>query len=120
MPTFTCSKFKLSGKANDEFQNVSQKTFRGLHVNTGVNGGNAKRVDVEASSNPNVAHIVEPLVNSSRNDTKAGKSSVQADEDNESDVEDIFNETGDFMAAKHSKSGRVELNWEQELVWTLE
>nr|GEV94064.1 hypothetical protein [Tanacetum cinerariifolium] len=56
----------------------------------GVNAGNAKRVEVEASSNPNMAHTVEPLVNSSSNDTKAGKSSV----DNESKVEDIFNETG--------------------------
>ncbi|GJZ54884.1 zinc knuckle CX2CX4HX4C containing protein [Tanacetum coccineum] len=42
-----------------------------------------------ASSTPNMASIVELMVNSSSNDNKAGKSSVQANEYSESDVEDI-------------------------------
>nr|GEV72321.1 hypothetical protein [Tanacetum cinerariifolium] len=46
---------------------------------------------------------VELMVNSSSNDNKVGKSSVQANEYSESHVEDIY-KTGEFKASKYSKS----------------
>ncbi|GKC08170.1 hypothetical protein Tco_0999780 [Tanacetum coccineum] len=59
---------------------------------------------VEVILTPNVALIVEPLVNNSSNENKARKSNVQADEDSESDADDIYDETREFEAVKHSKS----------------
>ncbi|GJZ75934.1 hypothetical protein Tco_0640399 [Tanacetum coccineum] len=48
--------------------------------------------------------LEEPLVNNSSNENKARKSNVQADEDSESDADDIYDETREFEAVKHSKS----------------
>ncbi|GKE04446.1 hypothetical protein Tco_1396464 [Tanacetum coccineum] len=38
-------------------------------------------------------------------DASSTKADIEADEDSESDVEDIYDESGDFMAVKHSTIG---------------
>ncbi|GJU06352.1 hypothetical protein Tco_1122782 [Tanacetum coccineum] len=88
--------------------NICPTSFASLVSNEAEDGLSAmatKLADFKASSNPNMAPIVEQLVNSSSNYNMEWKSSVQVDEDSESDVEDVYDDTGDFMATKHSKSG---------------
>ncbi|GKE54052.1 hypothetical protein Tco_1489208 [Tanacetum coccineum] len=71
----------------------------------GLSAMATRLADFKASSNPNMAPIVEQFVNSSNNYNMARKSSVQVDEDSESDVENVYDDTREFMATKHSKSG---------------
>ncbi|GKB67884.1 hypothetical protein Tco_0929296 [Tanacetum coccineum] len=111
-------------KSNDGFQNGPRKTFRGFNTGLKVHFKPSKqvglsnpfnvlnslendvdsvvndvgKVDPKVIVNPKVASCVEHIVTSSSNVNEAGKSSEMVIDDNESDMEDVCDETAQFMA----------------------
>ncbi|PWA48470.1 hypothetical protein CTI12_AA490040 [Artemisia annua] len=70
-----------------------------------LEGGKAKKADVEVTITPNVEPRAQRLVSSNSNVKKDGKSIARIVEDSETAAEYLYDKTANFLCSKHMKVG---------------